>query len=133
MMISKFWKALDELSDAGSSRHGWGQRLGDEWKAVVPFLPATGKLAASLACPNPGAAGCPRRVVQHGDGTASAGAVLAAAGVLLARFWLGPGARQSVVLKIALFGALVSASLPWKALVNVRCQLEHYSSQFKPY
>lgn len=72
MMISKFWKALDELSDAGSSRHGWGQRLGDEWKAVVPFLPATGKLAASLACPNPGAAGCPRRVVQHGDGTASA-------------------------------------------------------------
>ena len=72
MMISKFWKALDELSDGGSSRHGWDQRLGDEWKAVAPFLPTTGKLAASLACPNPGAAGCPRRVVQHSDGTASA-------------------------------------------------------------
>ena len=72
MMISKFWKALDELSDSGSSRHGWDLRLGDEWKAVAPFLPTTGKLAASLACPNPGAAGCPRRVVQHGDGTASA-------------------------------------------------------------
>lgn len=72
MMISKFWKALDELSDGGSSHHGWDQRLGDEWKAVAPFLPTTGKLAASLACPNPGAAGCPRRVVQHSDGTASA-------------------------------------------------------------
>lgn len=72
MMISKFWKALDELRDSGSSRHGWDQRLGDEWKAVAPFLPTTGKLAASLACPNPGAAGCPRRVFQHSDGTASA-------------------------------------------------------------
>ena len=38
MMISKFWKALDELSDGGSSRHGWDQRLGDEWKAMAPFF-----------------------------------------------------------------------------------------------
>ncbi len=72
MMISKFWKALDELSDGGSSHWGWQRRLGDEWKAVAPFLPTTGKMAASLPCPNPGGDGCPRRVVQHGDGTATA-------------------------------------------------------------
>ena len=72
MMISKFWKALDELTDGGSSHWGWQQRLGDEWKAVAPFLPATGKAAASLPCPNPGGEGCPRQVVLNGDGTASA-------------------------------------------------------------
>lgn len=72
MMILKFWKALDELTDGGSSHWGWQQRLGDEWKAVAPFLPATGKMAASLPCPNPGGEGCPRQVIIHGDGTASA-------------------------------------------------------------
>lgn len=72
MMISKFWKALDELTDGGSSHWGWQQRLGEEWKAVAPFLPATGKMAASLPCPAPGGEGCPRRVIVHGDGTASA-------------------------------------------------------------
>jgi hypothetical protein len=72
MMISKFWKALDELTDGGSSHWGWQQRLSDEWQAVAPFLPATGKMAASLPCPNPGGAGCPRQVIIHGDGTASA-------------------------------------------------------------
>jgi hypothetical protein len=72
MMISKFWKALDELSNGGSSHWGWQRRLGDEWKAVAPFLPATGRMAASLPCPNPGGDGCPRRVMHHGDGTASA-------------------------------------------------------------
>ena len=72
MMISKFWKALDELTDGGSSHWGWQQRLGEEWKAVAPFLPATGKMAASLPCPNPGGEGCPRQVVLNRDGTASA-------------------------------------------------------------
>ena len=72
MMISKFWKALDELTDGGSSHWVWQRRLGDEWKAVAPFLPATGKMAASLPCPNPGGEGCPRQVVLNGDGTASA-------------------------------------------------------------
>lgn len=72
MMITKFWKALDELTDGGSSHWGWQRRLGDEWNAVEPFLPATGKMAASLPCPNPGGEGCPRQVVIHDDGTASA-------------------------------------------------------------
>ena len=43
-------------------------------------------------------------------------AVLGAAGLLAARIWLGPGSRRAVVLKVALFGALLSASLPWKAI-----------------
>lgn len=47
-------------------------------------------------------------------------AVLAAVGLLLARFWLAPGSRRSVVLRVALFGGLASASLPWKALEPLR-------------
>lgn len=41
-------------------------------------------------------------------------AVLAAVGLVLVKLWLGPGSRRGVVLKVALFGALVSASSPWK-------------------
>jgi hypothetical protein len=52
-MISKFWKALDELTDGGSSHWGWQQRLGEEWKAVAPFLPATGKNGGVAPLPKP--------------------------------------------------------------------------------
>ncbi len=43
-------------------------------------------------------------------------AILGAAGLLAARLWLAPGSRRSAVLKVALFGALFSASMPWKAV-----------------
>ncbi len=69
MKISKFWKALDELIDAGASRHDWFERLGTEWKAVAPYLPCTGSRAKSISCPSPGGNGCPRQIVYHDDGT----------------------------------------------------------------
>jgi len=69
MLISKFWKALDALSDAGASRHYWARCLGDEWKAAGRFLGPTGNLAMSIDCPSPGGDDCPRRVVCHADGT----------------------------------------------------------------
>lgn len=69
MQISKFWKALDALSDAGASRHYWARCLGGEIKAVGRFLKPTGTLATSIDCPSPGGESCPRRVVCHADGT----------------------------------------------------------------
>lgn len=67
MQISTFWKALDELTDGGASRHHWAQFLGREWKAVAPFLKPTGSLARTIDCPSPGGEGCPRQVVRHRD------------------------------------------------------------------
>lgn len=43
-------------------------------------------------------------------------ALLCVAGLFFARLVLAPGARLNLVLKVALFGALLSASLPWKAV-----------------
>ena len=77
MRISKFWKALDALTDAAADRREWASLLGEEFARVVvdepgcclPLLRSTGTRATSIACPSPGGDGCPRRVVHHGDGT----------------------------------------------------------------
>lgn len=77
MRISKFWKALDALSDAATDRREWASLLGDEFGCVVvdepgcclPLLRSTGTRATSIACPSPGGDGCPRQVVHHDDGT----------------------------------------------------------------
>ena len=66
---SKFWKALDALADAATDRREWVDLLGEEFDRVAPLLRSSGVLATSIACPTPGAAGCPRRVVRHDDGT----------------------------------------------------------------
>jgi len=72
MQISKFWTALDALSDAGASSHYWVNCLGDEIKAVGRFLKPTGDVATSIDCPSPGGDGCPRRIVCHSDGSVRA-------------------------------------------------------------
>ena len=77
MAMTKFWKALDSLSDAATDRREWISLLGDEFNRltgtgpdrVSPFLRSTGTLAMSISCPSPGGAGCPRRVVHHENGT----------------------------------------------------------------
>lgn len=77
MRISKFWKALDALTDAATDRREWASLLGDEFACVVvdepdcllPLVRSTGTSATSIACPSPGGEGCPRRVVNHDDGT----------------------------------------------------------------
>jgi hypothetical protein len=76
MRISKFWKALDALSDAATDRREWASLLGDEFRCVVvdepdcllPLVRSTGTPATSIACPSPGGEGCPRRIVHHDDG-----------------------------------------------------------------
>ena len=77
MRISKFWKALDALTDAATDRREWASLLGDEFGCVVvdepdcplPLVRSTGTPATSISCPSPGGEGCPRRIVHHEDGS----------------------------------------------------------------
>lgn len=67
MRTTRFWKSLDELTDAATDARDWRARLGPEWPAIGPLLRRTGAVATSIACPSPGGDGCPRRVVRHED------------------------------------------------------------------
>lgn len=77
MRISKFWKALDALTDGTTDRREWAIMLGDEFGCVVideagcnlPVVRSTGTPATSTSCPSPGGEGCPRRIVRHEDGS----------------------------------------------------------------
>lgn len=77
MQISKFWKALDALTDAATDRREWASLLGDEFGCVVadepgcrlPLLRSTGTTATSISCPSPGGGGCPRRIIHHENGS----------------------------------------------------------------
>ena len=69
MKTTKFWKTLDELTDAATDRREWRAQLGDEWVRLSPLLTSTGSLAMSVSCPSPGGDGCPRRIVRHDDGS----------------------------------------------------------------
>jgi hypothetical protein len=69
MRTTRFWKSLDQLTAAATEAREWRARLGPEWPVGGPLLRPTGTLATSIACPSPGGAGCPRRVVRHDDGS----------------------------------------------------------------
>jgi hypothetical protein len=66
--LARFWKALDEISEATTDRREWFLRLKDDWPAAESYLTRVGRLAKEIACPSPGGDGCPRKVVQHADG-----------------------------------------------------------------
>ena len=69
MKTTKFWKTLDELTDAATDRREWRAQLGDQWDRLSSLLTSTGSLAMSVSCPSPGGDGCPRRIVRHDDGS----------------------------------------------------------------
>ena len=66
--IESFWRSLQSIPGAATSRFEWQALLGEEWSALAPVLRATGALVARVRCPSPGGDGCPRRVVPHGGG-----------------------------------------------------------------
>ena len=72
MRTTRFWKSLDELTDAATDARDWRARLGPEWPATGPLLRRTGAVATTIACPSPAGDGCPRRVVRHDDGAVRA-------------------------------------------------------------
>lgn len=77
MGMTKFWKALDALSDAATDRREWNNLLEHEFNGMTangpnrasPLLRSTGMRALSFSCPSPGGENCPRRIVHHENGT----------------------------------------------------------------
>lgn len=63
-----FWRALRSIPGAATSRFEWRALLGEEWSTVAPLLRPAGAVVARVSCPSPGGDGCPRRLVNHGDG-----------------------------------------------------------------
>jgi hypothetical protein len=65
----RFWRALQSIPGAATSRFEWQALLGEEgWRLAAPLLRPTGALVTRVRCPSPGGDGCPRRVVRHGSG-----------------------------------------------------------------
>ena len=64
----KFWRALRSIPGAATSRLEWRTLLGEEWSTIASLLRPAGVVVARVPCPSPGGDGCPRRVVNHGDG-----------------------------------------------------------------
>lgn len=63
-----FWLTLRSIPGSATSGFEWQALLGEEWITIAPLLRPTGTVAARVPCPSPGGDGCPRRVVNHGDG-----------------------------------------------------------------
>jgi hypothetical protein len=70
--LTRLWPALEQLPGLAASLGTWREDLGDEVDAIADLLRPTDRRAVRFPCPSPGGDGCPRRVVEHGDGTAVA-------------------------------------------------------------
>jgi hypothetical protein len=70
--LTRLWPALEQLPGLAASLGTWREDLGDEVDAIAGLLRPTDRRAVRFPCPSPGGDGCPRRVVEHGDGTAVA-------------------------------------------------------------
>jgi hypothetical protein len=64
----RLWSTLEDLPGLAAPALEWRERLGTEFGQIGRLLRPTGELARSVDCPSPGGNGCPRRVVDHGNG-----------------------------------------------------------------
>ena len=65
--LTRLWHALDGTSALAGVEAQWRDWLGDEFALVRGFLRPEQERASSYPCDSPGGAGCPRRVVVHGE------------------------------------------------------------------
>lgn len=65
--LTRLWHALDEVSALVGVEAQWRDWLGDEFDLVRGLLRPEQDRATSYLCSSPGGAGCPRRVVVHGE------------------------------------------------------------------
>lgn len=65
-------RTLDALPWNEATMAEWELRLGASLERVRPYLKLTGAMADSYPCPHGGGDGCPRSVLQRGDGTLEA-------------------------------------------------------------
>jgi hypothetical protein len=68
-LLSRLWPALEELPGLAACLGTWREHIGDDLDAIAGLLRPTDRCAVRLPCPSPGSDGCPRRVLEHADGT----------------------------------------------------------------
>lgn len=66
--LRRLWPALEALPGLAAVGQEWRDRFGDDFDAGQELLRLTNRRAESYPCPSPGGVGCPRRVVDHGNG-----------------------------------------------------------------
>lgn len=62
------WEALRTIPGGRTAQWTWRHLLGDAWPGFEPLLRRVGQVVDRLPCPGPYGDGCPRHVVDHGDG-----------------------------------------------------------------
>lgn len=66
--LRRLWPALEALPGLAAVTEEWKDRFGDDFDAGRELLRLTNRRAEAYPCPSPGGFGCPRRVVDHGNG-----------------------------------------------------------------
>lgn len=66
--LCRLWPALEALPGLAAVRQEWQDRFGDDFDAGRDLLRLTNRRAEAYPCPSPGGVGCPRHIVDHGDG-----------------------------------------------------------------
>ncbi|MBF0453669.1 MAG: hypothetical protein HQL72_02490 [Magnetococcales bacterium] len=67
-MLNRFWRTLEGMPGQANIISEWKRATGEDFELVRHFLRPTDRRAKVFRCPSPGGDGCPRRVVDHGDG-----------------------------------------------------------------
>lgn len=66
--LRRLWPALEALPGLAAVAQEWKDRFGEDFDAGQELLRLTDRRAEAYPCPSPGGVGCPRRVVDHGNG-----------------------------------------------------------------
>ncbi len=66
--LCKLWPALEALPGLAAVTEEWKDRLGEDFDASRELLRLTNRRAEAYPCPSPGGVGCPRQIVDHGNG-----------------------------------------------------------------
>jgi hypothetical protein len=70
--LSRLWQALERIPGLAAVPAEWRSHCGDEYPVIEPHLRPTADIGATYPCPHPRNADCPRRIVEHADGSFSA-------------------------------------------------------------
>ena len=66
--LRQLWPALETLPGLAAVAEEWRSRLGEDYEAGRGLLRVTNRRAEAYPCPSPGGIGCPRQILDHGNG-----------------------------------------------------------------
>ncbi len=66
--LRQLWPVLETLPGLAAVAEEWKSRLGEDYEAGRGLLRVTNRRAEAYPCPSPGGIGCPRQILDHGNG-----------------------------------------------------------------